>query len=239
MISKIIESEESLVIKGESITYKLLRSKKRKHSIVMKIRADGCLQINVPFYTQMEVIEDFIITKYSWVQRKLTEQSSRKKTAILCYEDGEKHLFKGTEYPLQLVHSNLNKIEIAHGYIYVFHRSNSSVKSLLKKWYRQQALEYLTQRTELYANSHLLPAIKTVKVRYMKARWGSCSSDAVITYNIHLIKATVENIDYVILHELCHLIHPDHSSRFYQLQSKLNPNWKQQKHHLNHSDIPF
>jgi len=205
----------------------------------MKIRTDGCLQISAPFYTQMEVIEDFIITKYSWVQRKLIERSSRKKTAALNYEDGEKHLFQGLAYPLQLAHSNLNKVEMANGCIYVFHRSNTSVKSLLKKWYRQQALQYLTQRTEIFANSHQLPAIKTIKVRYMKARWGSCSSDAVITYNIHLIKATVANIDYVILHELCHLVHPNHGSRFYQLQSKLNPNWKQQKQQLNYSDIPF
>jgi len=239
LITKIIESEENLLIKGESITYTLLRSKKRKRSIAMKIRADGCLQVNAPFYTEIEVIQDFITSKYSWVQRKLIERSSRKKIATLCYEDGEKHLFQGIEYPLQLVHSSLNKVEIANACIYVFHRSSTSVKNLLKKWYRQQALQYLTQRTELFANSHQLPSIKTIKVRYMKARWGSCSSDAVITYNIHLIKATVENIDYVILHELCHLVHPNHSSRFYQLQSKLNPNWKLHKYHLNHSDIPF
>lgn len=233
MIANIIESEESLFVQGDVITYKLFRSKKRRSSISMKLGHDDCLRINVPFYIKIEVVEDFIVAKYSWLLKKRQERSPRKKVPLLVYQDGEKYLYQGIEYPLRLISTNYSKVELKNGFIYIFHRKNSSIKNLLSTWYRQEALEYFNKRTALFASAHNLPAIKMIKVRYMKARWGSCSSDAVITYNVHLLKASPESIDYVILHELCHLIHQNHSSRFYQLQSKLNPGWKLQKQLLN------
>ena len=111
---------------------------------------------------------------------------------------------------------------------------NSSIKNILNHWYKTQALDYLTNRTLLLAEKYSFPKIRSIKVRNMKARWGSCSSRSEITYNTHLIKTSNQSIDYVIIHELCHLIHQNHSARFYQLQTEINPNWKAQKQILNH-----
>lgn len=232
MIAKKAQSTETLIVEGNTLSYILVRSKKRKRSLSMKVRKDGNLQINVPFFIEKAVVEDFILSKYSWLKQQ-KQRAEHEPQKSLSYENGDKHLYLGEYYPLQLITSKISKVEISNGFLCVFHRKNASIKNLVLKWYRQQALDYFNHRTHLFKNSNNLPEVKKVKVRNMKARWGSCSSRAVITYNIHLLKASTESIDYVIIHELCHLIHPNHSHRFYQLQSQLNPNWKQQKKSLN------
>ncbi|VAW49636.1 Putative predicted metal-dependent hydrolase [hydrothermal vent metagenome] len=208
----------------------------------MQLKTDGQIQLSVPYHTKINVIEDFIVTKYQWIRNKQIEQSVQPKPVTLFYHDGAKHLYKGVEYPLRLIISNHTSVEINNNYINIFHRKNVSIKNILNKWYRQQSLQYFSQRTHLFSNSYNFPKVQAIKVRNMKARWGSCSSRAVITYNIHLLKANPAMIDYVIIHELCHLVHPNHSTRFYALQTQINPNWKQQKQLLNqqeHSFIPI
>lgn len=199
----------------------------------LKIRKNGELQVSVPQTTRLKDIESFIISKYGWIQKKQSERDLKEDILPLAYGYGDKHLFMGQQYPLQLIVSNQSKAQIANDTITVYHRKNSSIKNILNKWYKQQSIEFFTQRTQLFVNSFNFPPVHEIKVRNMKARWGSCSTRSEITYNIHLIKACPESIDYVIIHELCHLLHPNHGAEFYKLQTKLNPYWKQQKQKLN------
>jgi predicted metal-dependent hydrolase len=203
----------------------------------MKICKDGTLQVNAPFRMKIEIVESFILSKYSWLQKRQTENKKQKKYSQALFEDGEKHLYLGEAFTLRLVTSNRSYVELNKDFLVIYHRKNSSIKNILNKWYKQQALEYFTKRTDIFGNSYHLPQVKKIKVRNMKARWGSCSNRAEITYNIHLIKASAESIDYVIIHELCHLIHANHGAGFYKLQTKLNPYWKQQKQSLNQQGI--
>ena len=197
----------------------------------MKVHSNGQLQLNAPFNASIETIEGFILAKYNWVLKN--QRARPEQPQLPTYQNGEKHLYLGIQYPLQLITSGLSIVKHENSFLNVYHRKNSSIKNLIKRWYKQQALIYFKQRTELFINSYHFPTVKEIKVRYMKSRWGSCSSNAVITYNIHLLKADPEYIDYVVLHELCHLIHPNHSKNFYRLQSQLDPNWKQKKINLN------
>jgi predicted metal-dependent hydrolase len=226
-------TQQEVLIDGKLLDYKLVRSKKRKYSLAMKLCKDGVLQINVPHKTPLKAIEDFIASKIMWVQNKQQQREELQSTQAKIYQDAESHLYIGKSYPLLLVCSNKSSVQLQEDRICVYHRKNASIKNQLNKWYKEQALGYFIQRTELLSQLHNFPLIKLIKVRYMKARWGSCSSHSVITYNIHLLKAPQECIDYVIIHELCHLIHPNHGKGFYRLQTKLNPNWKAQKKQLN------
>lgn len=203
----------------------------------MKICKDGTLQINAPFRMDIEVVESFILSKYNWFQKRQVEYQKQTPYIKFLFEEGEKHLYLGETFSLRLVTSNRSYVEKNNDQLVIYHRKNSSIKNILNKWYKQQALEYFTRRTAIFVNSYNLPQVKTIKVRNMKARWGSCSNRAEITYNIHLIKATLESIDYVIIHELCHLIHANHGAGFYKLQTKLNPYWKQQKQSINQQGI--
>jgi len=226
-------SIESIFILGENITYELVRSKKRKYSLAMKVRGDGVLQLNVPYSASLIDIESFIKNKYQWIQRIKLEKSTQEPKLKLNYKYGEKHYYLGNAYTLQLVTASHTKVESIHQNLVVFHRKNNSIKNILTKWYKKQAFDYFTTRTQQLIQEFNFPAIKCIKLRSMKARWGSCSSDSIITFNTNLIKALSEHIDYVIIHELCHLIHPNHGKGFYRLQSQCNPSWKQQKKQLN------
>lgn len=234
-----IETEESLIVAGERLAYKLIRSKKRKKSIAMKLNRHGVLQINVPYKTCLSVIEEFIVSKYDWIAINRKKRDTQKDSAPLSYHDGDLHFYKGVQYPLQLISTNLSKVELRNNTIDIYHRKRTSIKNLLNGWYKHQALVYFKQRTDLFMNNFQLPKVKNVKVRKMKARWGSCNSRAEITYNTLLIKANVECIDYVVIHELCHLVHPNHGKGFYKLQSELNPMWKQHKALLDQQNYQF
>jgi len=226
------ESVERITIRGNAVDYKLVRSRKRKRSLSLKLCADGEIQLNVPHNTDVKIIEDFIVAKYAWIESKQKLRVNHNKLNPFKYKDGEIHQYLGEEYYLKIICSSQSKVKINQNCIIVYHQKKSSIKNVLNNWYRAQALEYLKQRSHLFANSYNLPKINKIKVRKMKARWGSCNSRRDITYNIHLIKASPESIDYVIVHELCHLIHQNHSPQFYRLQSQLNPNWKVQKARL-------
>lgn len=232
-------SKQHLIIAGQLLDYDLVRSKKRRRSIALKLKEDNTIQVNCPYHMPLDVIESFIISKYSWIQKNIQARSDRPTTPLPEYQNGEPHLFKGQTHILQRIKSQHNEVLLKDDQLIVFHRHNTNIKKLLKTWYRNHALEYFTSRTITLATKHELPKIKDIKVRYMKARWGSCSHDAVITYNVHLIKADEDLIDYVIMHELCHLIHHNHSPQFYQLQTHINPHWKTHKQQLDQLSIMY
>lgn len=234
-----IESTETIELDGEALSYRLYRSKKRKRSLSLKLNREGTLQINVPHTTSRQEIERFIADKYAWIQSKRNTRNCQEKIEPIDYSQGSMHLYLGKKYPLQLLPYQQSHIEFNQHSFVVFHRKNSNIESLLNHWYRQQALELFSKRTLMFQKQFNLPAVKSIKVRKMKARWGSCNSRAEITYNWHLIKATPACIDYVIIHELCHLLQPNHGAKFYQLQSQLNPYWKQHKKFLNDSANQF
>ena len=232
MTNKRVKTQESITLEDKVIDFLLVRSKKRKYSLFMQVKKDGILQVSVPFDTKDKDIKNFLTSKRQWLLDKLRQREKKCKYQLATYKDGDRHWYKGQQYQLKLIITTFSRIELQDEYLLVYYRRNTSVKNVLEKWYKQQALNDLTQRTQYFVQLHDFPKIKEIKVRSMKARWGSCSSHRVITYNTHLIKVPVDCIDYVILHELCHLIHQNHQKGFHQLQLKLNPCWKQQKKKL-------
>lgn len=233
MIKSPLESQHILSVEGEELSYKLLRSKKRKYSLSMKVTRTGHLQINVPFKTHENDIEAFITSKITWIKRNISKRQAMTALPEIMYQDGEVLQYMGIDCPLVCITAGQSRVELCNQQLHVYHRKNASIKNILNKWYKNTALQYFKKRTHQLAHEFNMPRINDIKVRFMKARWGSCSSRAVITYNIHLIKTSAENIDYVIIHELCHLVHPNHGAQFYRLQTQLNPNWKAQKAQLN------
>ena len=232
MTNKRVKTQESITLEDKVIDFLLVRSKKRKYSLSMQVKKDGILQVSVPFTTKEKDIKNFLTSKKQWLFDKLRQREKKQKHQPATYKDGDRHWYKGRQYRIKLVITTFSRVELQEGNLLIYYRRNTSVKNALDKWYKKQALNDLIQRTQYFAQLHGFPKIKEIKIRLMKARWGSCSSRRVITYNTHLIKASQECIDYVILHELCHLVHQNHQKGFHQLQLKLNPQWKKQKQKL-------
>lgn len=182
-------------------------------------------------------IEAFIRSKAAWLQAQQYKMQLKAPHIIPEYRDGERHLFMGKEYSLRIKAGRFSLVYAEGNELYITKRSRSQVKSILLEWYRREAEKYFPERTLLLAKKYGFPDIKKITVRRMKARWGSCSSDAEIKYNIHLIKLSPKIIDSVILHELCHLIHHNHSRDFYHLLTHVNPEWREDKKSLQEASV--
>lgn len=153
------------------------------------------------------------------------------------YISGETYYFLGRQYRLRVTSSSTNTVKLI-GKFFVLSTTQPEdlgrKKSLLQNWYSEHARALITNRVQIYIDRILELGAKKpeVKFRRMNKRWGSCTPSGVITFNTELIKAPIHCIDYVILHELCHLVHEGHGGKFYHLLDILMPDWERRKERL-------
>ena len=153
------------------------------------------------------------------------------------YCSGESHYYLGKQYLLKIVKSSSEKqqVKLLRGEIVVKARDKSAprVKGLIYEWYKERARDFFSRRLDAMLEQTLWVAQPPhIRLLAMKTQWGSCSPGGTLTLNPHLIKAPRECIDYVILHELCHLAEHNHSARFYRLLQQVMPNWEPVKKQL-------
>ena len=119
-------------------------------------------------------------------------------------------------------------------YIATVNNEPEHIAMLLEEWYRSKANIYFAQVFEECWRPLQKKGIDkpTLKIRNMKTRWGSLSRKGNLTLNLELIRAPRECIEYVVIHELCHLFHPNHGAAFYNLLERMLPDWIKRKHKL-------
>ncbi len=105
------------------------------------------------------------------------------------------------------------------------------IKDNLEKFYKEQAINVLKERTDYYSNI-LKVAPKNIVIKNQKTLWGSCSSKGNINYNYKIVMAPLEILDYIVVHELCHLVHMNHSKDFWDLVEIVIPDWKKRRNWL-------
>jgi hypothetical protein len=150
------------------------------------------------------------------------------KTPPRRFVNGETHLYLGRQYQLKLEAGSQNKIDFRSRYLIATLRPKASAEKVVKQWYRERAkmkfaeiAEPLIKRFEVYG---VRPS--GLFIQDMATRWGSCTPKGKIILNPELIQASKGCIEYVIVHELCHLVHHDHTRKFFELQEKEMPDWK-------------
>ena len=153
------------------------------------------------------------------------------------YVSGETHLYLGRQYRLKVVEGNPELVKLKGRYFWVHTNDKNDsgrVKKLMLNWYRNHAKVILRKRLDSCYSTARRVGIPypDIHFRRMKKRWGSCSSSGKVLLNTELAKAPVHCIDYVIMHELCHLKLPQHGAEFYKLISKLVPDWEKRKERL-------
>jgi predicted metal-dependent hydrolase len=214
----------------EGIQYKVVYSRRR--TIGISISPDKGVIIRAPLRTNLRTIEEVVSSRTGWL-RKHQERFSKMQdsTVPLSFTDGSRHQFLGQEYILIKTQAERNLITIEGNNIVVGLKSDESdewVKKQLYRWYKSEAeacfnltLNEILLRYSLY---NFRPT--SVVIRTMRRRWGSCSVRGKITLNTELIKMDQKCIEYVIIHELCHLRHHNHEKEFYFLLSELFPDWE-------------
>jgi predicted metal-dependent hydrolase len=214
-------------IQGDGFTVSVVKSARRK-TTALKIK-NGEVSIHIPKRQSLEIARHFVQEKTPWIQQKLQHQAQQA-LPEKDFVEGESLLFLGKVYSLQLVPveratttlKTAQTIEV-HGRLNIL--SKPAIRAALIIWYRQQAELYLRSQTAfLTTTTGLSP--RSITIKTYKARWGSCRTNGDIQYNWKLMLAPPEIIDYVIIHELCHLQQHNHSAVFWQLVHRHYPNFK-------------
>ena len=186
----------------------------------MQISHAGGLEIILPRGFDLVDAEKFIQKKFNWIKKHLKHQTS--------YRD--KYLLLGNEIKViqefgLFICNHKIKFEKNELRITSPEQSNIDLKRLYEIWLRHQAKKYLVKRTtELAAENN--SKINKISIRGQKTRWGSCSTKGNLSFNYGLLKYRKEVIDYVIIHELCHLREMNHSKKFWILVKNICPDYK-------------
>lgn len=222
---------------AEKIPFVLRSKKKESNSITIKVQPSCQVVVLAPSSATIAEIMIAVNKRAQWVYNKIRGfEVQQAYIAPRQYISGESHYYLGKKYMLKIIDDfNLKpQVKLLRGQLQIIAGKNLEHKrQLLLTWYKQKAFDVFNERLTLLSSS--LPWVKQaliLRLRAMQARWGSCSCKGSIVLNTHLVKAPLACIDYVILHELCHMIEHNHSDKFYRLLAQVHPNWQQAKHYL-------
>jgi len=205
---------------------KIIRSKRKTLSLTINENAE--LIIRAPKRLSIEKIQDFINEKENWINRKkrLIENQIKDVTS-----NHNKLLYLGTLFPIN-VEQNASKELFFTGEEFIANSIEPDTMSLsIKKWYKNKFKEIALPRVAYFANKHNL-MVNQVRIKNQKTMWGSCSSKNNINLNYLLLMAPMGVIDYVIVHELVHTIHRNHSTDFWDSVESIMPEFQEHKRWL-------
>ena len=212
-------SYATLLVNDVEFPYQIRFSKKAKY-LQLKINHSNSLELVIPKRYSLKDGEKFINDKIDWIKKysgKLTQKD-------------EKYFFLGEEIKILQIYDlfvkrpqikfvkKVLRIKIPNG-------SNYELNELYLAFLKRQTKKYLIERVNYLANKFNLNVSK-ISIRGQKTRWGSCSSSGKLSFNFKLMKFRKDVIDYVIIHELCHLKEMNHSKKFWKLVESYCPNYK-------------
>lgn len=210
-----------------------------KHIHLSVYPPEGNVHASVPEGMSEQQTRMFILSKYMWLKSKIEEARSHNYQKPREYVSGEAHYFKGQLYRLRVEPRNSGKQEVAveGDYIAVYCRRRENVEALLKEWYRVSLKEIIPPLIEKWCKRMQIEP-PSFEVKSMPKRWGSCSKvKRHILFNLELAKKPIECIDYIVIHEMIHLMERNHTDRFYRLLNTYQPRWERIKDMLNEYPI--
>lgn len=213
---------------------------KKRKNISIKIIPKDKIQIIAPNKVSREVLENTIDKNSKWIVSKLNKFKHMEDCFLKRdYVDGEVYYYKGRPYNLKIIKDKNTHNEKKYNYISIKDenieiRTNNwkkeDLKESLKKWYKLQSeevvmdrLDYLRKESEIFAK--IQPNL--IKVKEQKKIWGSCNLYKNIYINSKISMLPVEAIDYILVHEFCHILHMNHSKDFYKSVEEIMPNYKE------------
>jgi predicted metal-dependent hydrolase len=198
----------------------------------------GDLQVRVPEHVGDDRVAAFLTKKRPWIRSKVAEiqriPPHRSKELV----SGESFPYLGRHYRLKIQEGHQVGVCLSGGYLKATIRPTehgeqreARIQQYLQSWYRSSALERLREKTTRYAEQ-IGVSPTGLSVRNFKSRWGSCDKRGQVVFNWNIIKAPHSVVDYVVIHELCHLIHPNHSKDFWQLVGRHDAAYPEQRQWL-------
>jgi len=225
--------EESVQFGKRRIPYHLHRVN-RKH-LRIAISPDLRVDVYSPKSSSDQQVKKAILQKASWIARILDKiETYHPLPSPKKYISGETFIYLGRHYRLKVREGKNQSAKLQGRFLWVQvtdKQNRKSVRRIVEAWYRehaQQTFQRYLKQCYVIASRHGVDK-PTISIRSMKRRWGSCTQAGRITLNVKLIQVPVHCIEYVIMHELCHLKHHNHDRGFYSLLTRCMPDWRWRK----------
>lgn len=197
----------------------------------------GRVRISAPVRMDLGTIRVFAISKLTWIKKHQQRIRSQEREAPMEYITGESHYYLGRRYLLKVIeHKASPNVAIKHETMDLYIRPNSCVgkrQSILDEWYRQRMKELVPGFIAQYEKA-MKVQVSEFGIKKMKTRWGTCGIRAKrIWLNLELAKKPIECVEYVVVHEMAHLLERNHDKRFIAVMDRYLPKWRFHKEELN------
>jgi len=210
------------------ITPKIIRSNRKTLSLSINENAD--LVVRAPHRASYDEIQKFISEKSVWIEKKHRLIKARLKDN-LNHNLSSQCLYLGSLYQIKIDNNRIDPISFNGQIFTINNESRETISLLLKSWYKKRFMEVALPRLSYFSDKYNLK-VNQVRVKEQKTLWGSCSSKNNINLNYLLIMAPIKVIDYVIVHELVHTTHKNHSTKFWQKVETIMPTYKEARYWL-------
>ncbi len=215
---------------SKKILYTLLYTNRKTLGITVNPEME--VIVKAPVNSAIELIQEKIRKRAPWIVKQQNFfLTFHPKPNLKKYVSGESHFYLGKQYRIEVIESTKNEVSYKGRFIQIQTKNKSNVEKLLNDWYRIKAKqkfdEIATPIIEKFKKYTVQPT--GIYIQEMKTRWGSCTPNGKIILNPELIKTPKACIEYVIIHELCHLVHHNHNKKFFELQAKECPLWERWK----------
>ena len=222
-----IVEQRTISLSGKEICYTLKRSGYRR-SIALRIDDRG-LTVNAPLRASEKWLHSVLLEKAGWVVDKLDDWQARK-APIIVWANGERIPFRGEEFTLLLTPKKRGAVAHLHGE--VLHvpvgvdATEADIEKAVTRWYRVEALQVFRECADYFA-ARMGVAPREIKLSTARTQWGSCTALGVVRLNWQLVKMPLHLIDYVVAHELAHLVEMNHSPAFWRVVESVCAEYKQ------------
>jgi predicted metal-dependent hydrolase len=209
-----------------------IRESARRRTLSLELRADGSLTVATPRGLSLATIRAFVESRRAWIDAKRA-LLTRPAPLRALPENGARLPYLGTELALNvsIAPSRRAACRCESGSLVIKVPHNTAIRPAIEAWYRRAAATHAAARLAYFAPLVGRAARKLV-IRAQRTRWGSCSARGTISLNWRLMQAPPEILDYVVVHELCHLLVPNHSPRFWAEVARVLPDWRRQRAEL-------
>jgi len=209
--------------------------KKDVKHINLKVKPNGEVILTAPSDSKERDIAYVLKKRAGWIDKKIAFFQENQQVQEKEYVSGENFCYLGRNYRLKVIESKEEGVKLQRGYLQVFVKDTANLerkKRLVRAWYMVKAEIHFLKAIEKYTPI-VKQEIANIRIREMKTRWGSCNpAKGYINLNLKLIEKPTECIEYVVFHELAHLVHTDHSAKFYSYLNLFMFDWKKRKDKL-------
>ncbi len=222
----------------DEIAYRIVENERLATRVRIHVGPDGEVEVEKPLGLPSSKVAEAVQKRARWIVRHVEAAKSAKKFALpRTYVSGESHFYLGRRFKLIVVagERGTSRVRLWRGRIEVVLPVTDpvAVRRRLTAWYREKAIAHFSRKlAELVDRFEEVGTVPEFQLLTMEKQWGSCSPAGRLSLNPALIKAPAHCIEYVLLHELCHLVEHNHSKSFYALLGRYCPSWKAWKQEL-------